>query len=217
MTLLDLVNRPVVLRVSADEPNSPFLENRAAPNAPNGYAPASVSCPATRPAVRTATGLSPQETEWLPVRGNNTIPAIKAVLSQAKISGLDTNSYIDGLISNGSQVPRIGIAISGGGYRALMNGAGALAAFDNRTSSSIADGQLGGLLQAATYLSGLSGGSWLVGSLYVQNFTSVESIIFSSKGFLSELWQFQNSIFEGLLSSPLRVMTHAYYSYYSQI
>ncbi|KAH6974518.1 lysophospholipase [Ilyonectria sp. MPI-CAGE-AT-0026] len=195
--LFIVVTFSIVLRVSADEPNAPLLENRAAPNAPNGYAPASVSCPATRPAVRTATGLSPQETEWLPVRGNNTIPALKTVLSRAKISGLDTNSYIDGIISNGSQVPRVGIAISGGGYRALMNGAGAIAAFDNRSSNSVGDGQLGGLLQAATYLSGLSGGSWLVGSLYVQNFTSVESIIFSSNGFLSELWQFQNSILEG--------------------
>ncbi|KAH7137383.1 lysophospholipase [Dactylonectria estremocensis] len=186
-----------ILHVLADELNPPFLENRGAPNAPDGYAPASVSCPATRPAVRNATGLSPQEIKWLPVRGNNTISALKTVLGRAGITGLDTDAYIDGIVSNGSQVPRVGIAISGGGYRALMNGAGALAAFDNRSANSVSDGQLGGLLQATTYLSGLSGGSWLVGSLFVQNFTSVESIIFSSKGFLSELWQFQNSILKG--------------------
>ncbi|KAH7133745.1 lysophospholipase [Dactylonectria macrodidyma] len=184
-----------ILRVSAAEVNSPFLEIRAAPNAPDGYAPASVSCPATRPAVRTATGLSPQETKWLSARENNTIPALKSVLSRANLTGLDTKTYLDSVIRNGSQVPRVGIAISGGGYRALMNGAGALAAFDNRSANS--NGQLGGLLQATTYLSGLSGGSWLVGSLFVQNFTSVESIIFSSKGFLSELWQFENTILEG--------------------
>lgn len=126
------------------------------------------------------------------------------MLSQAGISGFDTNSYIDNLTSNNDRVPRIGIAISGGGYRALMNGAGALSAFDNRTANSTTDGKLGGLLQATTYLSGLSGGSWLVGSLYVQNFTSVDSIIFATSGFLSTLWQFQNSIFEGssALSQP---------------
>lgn len=168
------------------------------PNAPDGYAPAQVSCPESRPAIRAATALSDEETEWLPRRGNNTISALKTILSRANISDIDTDSYIDGVISNGSAVPRIGIAISGGGYRALMNGAGALAAFDNRTAGSTGSGQLGGLLQAATYLSGLSGGSWLVGSLYVQNFTTVESIVSSTSGFLSTLWQFDNSIIEGL-------------------
>jgi len=134
---------------------------------------------------------------WLPRRGNNTISALKTILSRANISDIDTDTYIDNIIKNGSAVPRIGIAISGGGYRALMNGAGAIMAFDNRTANSLGEGQLGGILQAATYLSGLSGGSWLVGSLYVQNFTTVESIIFSASGFLSNLWQFSDSIIEG--------------------
>lgn len=81
----------------------------------------------------------------------------------------------------------------------MMNGAGAIAAFDNRSTSSTDKGQLGGILQAATYLSGLSGGSWVVGSLYVQNFTTVESIIFAQSGFLDSLWQLDESIIEGLL------------------
>ncbi|KAM5343433.1 hypothetical protein ACJ41O_011970 [Fusarium nematophilum] len=180
-----------VICVSSDDPRSQLLQ-RAVADAPDGYAPASVSCPATRPSIRTATALSPQETEWLPLRGNNTIPALKAVLNRASIDGLDTDEYIDG-----KDVPRVAIAVSGGGYRALMNGAGAIAAFDNRSADSMGDGQLGGILQAATYLSGLSGGSWLVGSLYVQNFTTVESIIFSESGFLSTLWRFENSILSG--------------------
>ena len=91
----------------------------------------------------------------------------------------------------------MGIAVSGGGYRALMNGAGALAAFDNRTTGAVGPGQLGGILQASTYLSGLSGGSWLVGSLYTLNFTTVESIVEATAGFLSELWQFNETIIEG--------------------
>ncbi|KAL6409893.1 lysophospholipase [Ilyonectria robusta] len=204
-TLLQLL--VTVTWASADDDQPWCLKQRAAAVAPDGYAPAAVPCPKTRPSIRTATGLSPNETEWLPLRGNNTIPALKAVLSQAGISGFDTNSYIDNLTSNNDRVPRIGIAISGGGYRALMNGAGALSAFDNRTANSTTDGKLGGLLQATTYLSGLSGGSWLVGSLYVQNFTSVDSVIFATSGFLSTLWQFQNSIFEG----PEGLSTTKYY------
>lgn len=125
---------------------------------------------------------------------------MKDLLSRANISGIDTGRYIDNLTNNGDAgLPRVAIAISGGGYRALMNGAGALAAFDNRSSNATAAGHLGGLLQSATYLSGLSGGSWLVGSLYVQNFTSVESIVLSTSGFLSTLWRFDHSILDGVL------------------
>ncbi|KAF3074473.1 Lysophospholipase 1 [Trichoderma lentiforme] len=170
---------------------------RAAPVAPDGYTPAVVSCPAHRPTIRAATGLSTNETDWLPLRTNNTVQAMKDVLSRANISGLDTGRYIDNLTNAGTGLPRVAIAISGGGYRALMNGAGALAAFDNRSTNATETGHLGGLLQSATYLSGLSGGSWLVGSLYVQNFTSVESIISATDGFLSTIWQFDHSILNG--------------------
>jgi lysophospholipase len=123
---------------------------------------------------------------------------LKQVLSRADIGDIDTDAYIDGLVGDGDALPRIGIAISGGGNRAMMNGAGAIAAFDNRTTSSADKGHLGGILQAATYLSGLSGGSWVVGSLYVHNFTTVESIIYASSGFLDTLWQFDDSIIKGL-------------------
>ncbi|EXA30115.1 phospholipase A2 [Fusarium oxysporum f. sp. pisi HDV247] len=156
-----------------------------------------VSCPETRPAIRQATNLSNDETTWLEQRDKNTISALKNILKRLNIGNIDTNSYLDGIVSDGDALPRIGIAISGGGYRAMMNGAGAIAAFDNRTTNSSGKGHLGGILQAATYLSGLSGGSWVVGSLYTQNFTSVQSIISAKSGFLSTLWQFDDSILEG--------------------
>lgn len=124
------------------------------PKTPDGYDPGRVSClVTTRPAIRTATSLSAEETAWLPRRDNTTISALKAIISRANISDIDTSVYIDNIVSNGSAVPRIGIAISGGGYRAMMNGAGAIAAFDNRTANSVGEGKLVGILQAATYLS----------------------------------------------------------------
>jgi lysophospholipase len=161
--------------------------------APNGYAPAAVNCPSTRPTIRLAGSLSDNETAWLEVRRNNTIWAMRNFLGRANITGLDTNAYIDSIAHNASELPNIGIAVSGGGYRALMTGAGALAAFDNRTTNSTSQGQLGGLLQATTYLTGLSGGSWLVGSLYVNNFTSVQDILNAGS-----LWQFADSILTGI-------------------
>ncbi len=86
-------------------------------------------------------------------------------LTRMNISGFDAASYINGIRNNATALPNIGIAASGGGYRALMNGAGFLAAADNRTSNATNRGQIGGLLQATTYVAGLSGGGWLVGSI----------------------------------------------------
>ena len=123
---------------------------------------------------------------------------MKTLLSGMNITGFDANTYIDNHSSNTSMLPNIAIAVSGGGYRALLNGAGALAAFDDRTAhNSTAAASLSGLLQSATYLAGLSGGSWLVGSLYVNNFTSVQQIMDQDTGSAGSLWQFGHSIFEG--------------------
>lgn len=149
------------------------------------------------PTVRSAAELSTNETLWLQTRRNNTVPALKDFLNRANISGFDVNKYFEDISTDNSNFPNIGIAVSGGGYRALMVGAGALAAFDNRTANSTAQGQLGGLLQAATYLSALSGGSWLVGSLYMQNFASVQDIVTGPSSGLGSLWQFENSILQG--------------------
>ena len=111
------------------------------------------------------------------------------------ISGFDAASYINKVSGNASTLPNIGIAASGGGYRALMNGAGFLAAADNRTNNATNTGQIGGLLQSATYVAGLSGGAWLVGSIYTNNFSSVQTLRDGSPG--SSVWQFENSILEG--------------------
>jgi lysophospholipase len=164
--------------------------------ATTGYAPSTVQCPPVLPTIRAATTLSVNETSWLKVRQPNTVWALRDFLSRANITGLDTNAYIgDG--TNKTILPNIGIAISGGGYRAMLNGAGAIAAFDNRTTNSTGRGQLGGILQASTYVSGLSGGSWLLGSLYAQNFPSVQEVIMGASSDLGTLWQFGDSILEG--------------------
>ncbi|EWZ28477.1 phospholipase A2 [Fusarium oxysporum Fo47] len=186
----------------------PILKPRAAPDAPDSYTPARVPCPKTRPAIRQATSLSTEETSWLELRDNSTFPALEEFLTRANIGGIDIEAYLNGIVSNGTTLPRIGIAISGGGYRAMINGAGAIAAFDNRTTGSTGKGQLGGILQATTYLSGLSGGSWVVGSLYVQNFTTVESIICGSNAFLVP---FGNLMIQSLKVCPNDLSVTRYY------
>lgn len=187
------------------------IVERSLPDAPNGYTPEQVDCPSAAPTIRVASSLSTNETEWLELRRNNTVSAMRDLLGRMNITGLDTDSYIDSAASNVSALPNIGIAVSGGGYRAMLNAAGAVAAFDNRTTNSTDSGQLGGLLQASTYLAGLSGGSWMVGSLYVNNFTSIQDILHLDNSTSGGLWQLGNSIFEGPSSSVLDIFSEADY------
>ncbi|KAK3896880.1 lysophospholipase catalytic domain-containing protein [Staphylotrichum tortipilum] len=160
-----------------------LLNPRAVADAPGGYAPADVSCPSPLPVIRPADALSPQETSWLNRSTNATTAALVSVLERANIQGMDVRAYLTGIADSGGMVPRIGIALSGGGYR---------------------------ILQASTYPSGLSGGSWLVGSLYTLNFTTVESIVDATVGSLNELWQFNETIIEGPATLSIR-------EYYQQL
>jgi len=80
------------------------------------------------------------------------------LLGRLNITGFNASTYINTHANNVTSLPNIAISASGGGYRAMLNGAGLLSAFDSRSDNATAPGHLGGLLQSATYLSGLSGG-----------------------------------------------------------
>ena len=133
---------------------------------------------------------------------------MQELLARLNIPGFDANKYFDDHKSNDSSLPNIAIAVSGGGYRACLNGAGAIQAFDNRESNSTAPGHLGGLLQAATYFSGLSGGGWLVGSIFVNNFTTVSALQADNT---STVWEFGNSIFTGPDTNGIQILSSAQY------
>jgi lysophospholipase len=134
---------------------------------------------------------------------------MKDFLKRANINGFDAAAYIDKHKDNTTALPNIALAFSGGGYRALLNGAGALAAFDDRTRNSTSSGHLGGLLQSATYVSALSGGGWMIGSIYANNFTSVQNI--QDHGEDGEIWQFQNSLFKGPPTDGIQILSTADY------
>ena len=167
---------------------------RALANSPRGYQPSRAPCPQDGGKIRSASELSPPEKEWLQKRRKNTISPMKDLLSRLKINGFDSDRYMEQVSKQTELLPNIGIAFSGGGYRAMFTGAGAFAAFDDRTPGSKEPGNLGGLLQASTYVSGLSGGGWLVGSVYTNNFSAVHSLQADSHG---GLWEFDRSLLEG--------------------
>lgn len=148
-----------------------------------GYAPGKISCPDEN-FVRAALNLSDHETDWLEERHKITTENLQNFLEGADLQDFDAALFL----SNTSKPITIGIAFSGGGYRAMLSGAGQIAALDNRTTDAASKG-LGGLLQSATYLTGLSGGNWLVGSLVMNNWTSVQHILDNSS-----LWNLEHSI-----------------------
>lgn len=159
----------------------------------NSYVPANVTCDDDITLVRNATfQLSQNETEWLKKRSAYTEEALKDFLKRS-LSNFSDSSILDDLFSgNSSTVPKIGIAASGGGYRAMLSGAGMIAAMDNRTDGANEHG-LGGLLQSSTYLAGLSGGNWLTGTLSWNNWTSVQEIV---NNFTNDdsIWDIDHSI-----------------------
>ncbi|KAL4981237.1 acyl transferase/acyl hydrolase/lysophospholipase [Aspergillus desertorum] len=120
--------------------------------------------------------------------------------------GFDAAAYLDRVSSNTSDVPTVGIAVSGGGYRAILNGAGALEALDGRTENSTAEGQLGAILQSATYLSALSGGGWLTGSVFINNFTTIDALQTSDR-----TWDLQTNILEGPDAKHFQLLSTAEY------
>ncbi|KAI1334324.1 lysophospholipase [Xylariaceae sp. FL0016] len=207
-----------LLSTALAAPSGSLLDNivtrdilrRAAPDSPSGdYAPSTVDCPSTKPTIRGAGTLSQSESDWLSTRRNNTIDPLKTWLALANISDFDAVGFVESNAQNASIVPNIAIAVSGGGYRALMNGAGFIAAADSRTPGSTDAGGIGNLLQASTYLAGLSGGGWLVGSIFANNFSSITQLRDGQEG--SALWQFGNSIFEGPESTGISILNTADY------
>ncbi|TDL15109.1 hypothetical protein BD410DRAFT_796692 [Rickenella mellea] len=138
-----------------------------------------------------AQSLAPAEEAYISARTSSVLPsAWKAYLANVQASSPSelpayVSSILDGSLTSSSpssaSLPRLGIASSGGGYRAAIFSAGILNAIDGRNASSRGVGT-GGLLQASTYHSGLSGGSWLVGSLSQANFPPIRNLIFGSRG-----------------------------------
>lgn len=153
------------------------------PKIASNYAPKRIQCPSQDTSLlREADSISNNEREWLQRRQKNILPNLYDFLIRST-ANFEDNSFIDELFQKGNDendiydyLPKIGIAISGGGYRSMLTGAGILSAMDNRTTNSTING-LGGLLQSTSYIAGVSGGNWLVGSLAWNNWTSVQSII----------------------------------------
>lgn len=130
------------------------------------YVPFTTSCP-SEPLLRDANGLSPKEAAFIAKRKVKADQALAAWLEKTD-SGFDTTKGL----------PTLAMVNSGGGFRALLTGAGVLKAFDNKEG----DESVSGLYQAFTYHSGLSGGAWLLSSLAGNDWPRISDL-------LTSLWE----------------------------
>ncbi|CAN3372740.1 hypothetical protein DIURU_004772 [Diutina rugosa] len=152
----------------------------------NSYAPGKMDCPTSKDIIREANQLRPDEADWVSERHKNTDQELLEFLKRANMSDFDPEDFLK---NKANRSLTIGLAFSGGGYRAMLAGAGELSALDSRTTNANDKG-LGGLLQSATYITGLSGGNWMVGSLVLNNWTSVQDIVDNKK----QIWDISHSI-----------------------
>lgn len=155
---------------------------------PQAYAPVNAICPSTNIMRRANSDLSGNEADWVARRDRYTHDALIDWLSKSGLSDFDPHSYLSTISRPNVNSIRIGMAFSGGGFRAMLNGAGELSAFDSRTTGANQPGRMGGLLQATTYITGSSGGAWLIGSVLGNDWESVTALQADKS-----IWNFQNA------------------------
>ena len=174
------------------------------------YTPRVSTCPLGTTLVRSA-GVSHQtlshgEKAYVSSRRTKVLPAAwSAYYSTVEQSAANQRAvlpeYVREVLCSVENTPTLGIAASGGGYRAAFFDAGILNALDGRNTTSIAAGT-GGLLQATSYITGLSAGAWLLTSLAQAGFPTIPSLIFgldssntsnSFGGFLTQFGLFEAS------------------------
>ncbi|CAK9440010.1 uncharacterized protein LODBEIA_P41100 [Lodderomyces beijingensis] len=161
-----------------------ILELQLAFAGDDGYAPTKSACPGGKLTRAASEGLNPEENAYIQQRNAVAKQNLASYLKGANLRDFDVDSFLR------SANPSIGLSFSGGGYRAQLTGAGAYAALDSRTAVGKGKG-LGGILQSAQYISGLSGGSWLVGSLASNNMISIDELLQQNT-----LWQTEHSILD---------------------
>lgn len=156
----------------------------AARSNPNGeYTPSMVACPTSNgnPGfIRDSrnNAVNSQEADYIQRHRAASQQGWQDWLSSSN-PGPALDSALPGGVSNYTsdvtRLPKVGLALSGGGYRAMIFGSGALQGIDSRNDTATKRGT-GGLLQLASHVAGLSGGSWAVGSHSINNWMTAQEL-----------------------------------------
>lgn len=174
--LLDIMGRA---RRLADARRAAKHQRRWSPT--NSYAPAKLPCPAKPQGndfvgyVRNASDnqIHPLEAEYMQRHRQTIKNQWKDWLNQAGLGGKGgISGGLDQFLA--SNQPKLGIAISGGGYRAMLVGMSVLQGLDGRNETAKQRG-VGGVMQLADYVAGLSGGSWATAAMAMNNWQTPQN------------------------------------------
>ena len=156
------------------------------PRAVSGYAPVPATCPSTQ-LVRTASGISAPESSYIDQRYQKASKALCSWLKSVDATFECGQGSSDGHSCSGGwgdwsggsggsgegKAPVLALTSSGGGYRAMLCGAGVIKGFDSREGNKTG---VSGIYEALTYHAGLSGGSWLLSSIIGNNYPTIGSL-----------------------------------------
>ncbi|PWN32623.1 FabD/lysophospholipase-like protein [Meira miltonrushii] len=131
---------------------------------PSDYAPKRAQCPSNTLARSSKLGINPDEKAYVSARQPNAQTAFSQWINSLNAGFGNVDS---------STTPVLSLASSGGGFRAMLTGAGVHQALDSREQNA---SKLKGLYQSLIYESGLSGGSWLLGSIMGNNWQTITQI-----------------------------------------
>lgn len=124
------------------------------------YAPVTSTCP-SESLVRSANGISEQEEAYITSRKAKADFALHSWLATV-LPDVDSSS-----------LPSLALAVSGGGFRSLLTGAGVIQAMDSRENTNFTTS---GLYQALTYQAGLSGGAWLLSAIAEDDWPTISDL-----------------------------------------
>ncbi|POW03157.1 hypothetical protein PSTT_11267 [Puccinia striiformis] len=184
-SVMDSTTRPRIQTRQGDadwppaSPKDAQVSSQALTASVASYAPIMSECPSDQNILRLAgspTGrnqtLSQGEEDFRRGRQSVTAPLWREFFTNGpgKDAGYQSTPLMD---QKQQDWPVLGIAYSGGGLRAALHAAGVMQALDARTSSS----PVRGVHQLASYVSALSGGSWMVGSAAANDYPIASELV----------------------------------------
>lgn len=149
------------------------------------------------------TSICDAERNWLTARDTVTQPAWTSWLTQQCQNDLISNSSWCHSDANTLALPRVAFVVSGGGVRSILNGGGVLSRFESQNYSV-------GLIDVASYFTGVSGGAWLIGAMFGKSghtLPSMKDIVASC--------QIQRGMFQP--TSTLLSSTRSFFKFIDQV
>ncbi|KAK9899955.1 hypothetical protein P389DRAFT_156803 [Cystobasidium minutum MCA 4210] len=165
------------------------------------YQPVNVTCP-SRSLLRSAgtsagnnQSINADEASYIERRRQSEVASAFETYLANNVTGYDLNA----LAPNASFWPTVGIAVSGGGFRAALVGAGTFNALDGRNTTATQAGT-GGVWQLASYMTGLSGGSWFVSSLAINSNPSIYDLVLGTPQYQGWFLEYNLVLPDGVIS-----------------